>query len=349
MATAEIEVLIEKSMQCVRKTLKTWGLPAPGESLGLRVRAQLDLEDLRGPQTAMIKAVDYLSDLLIPSSQYDSMGMGKGSWCMFLTQAGPVNFFFNCLPDPEAHEKGLLKGGMEKKYSLAQEILDFLVVVIGKDGMRAIWGGSLLNGLLSIRKRACCPDVSNNAAIKYRVWQDGLFHLALETCDKSHLQGDTSSYTKRLLQYFLWVVQGRKDLTCPVQKPWPSRIPAELNLVAQPDLASLFSSDTSASPGEFHKEKQDLFRRVRLFQDCFLQYLISLLATQQPTEMVVSETHGVIRRNDPSRDVWDSINVDFSCESHLQFPQVQAVLHNLHCCAIQDRARALLEYFIRRK
>lgn len=351
-----------------------------GESVASVVREQLDPGVFDNPLGAVVRALELFSKAMgdLCDGRFPAIDSEETS-CR-LMEAGLVNIVCGFLPDPKTLERSKQDlGELEFVVNGFQEFVKFLRKVIGRKGLEVSCDDDLLCKLYLISDLAADPVTAfGRTSPAHQVFKfvDELYFLAWETRNKIPTRGHKAHITD-LLDYLRWHVQGRKDMSCPVAKPWVESSTVESIQGFQDDLSRLLPADFSTTCAgcsaadasfpcaecqftgghqlstvycnqvclEAHsaahavpcKETRDLIRAARLFQVVFEQFL---RFTKTKTGFTVSKEDGVVRKSDTPHA---SPPMDFDKE------EVQAALHNLCCNAPQYEAKMLLEKFIRRE
>lgn len=349
-----------------------------GESVASAVREQLDPGVFDNPLEAVVRALELFSKAMGDLYDGRSPAIDSEETSCRLLEAGLVNIVCGFLPDPQTLERSKQDlGELELVVNGFQEIVKFLRKVIGRKELEASCDDDLLWSLYLISDLAADPVTAfGRTSPAHKVLVDELYFLAWETRHNIPTRGHKAHITD-LLDYLRWHVQGRKDMSCPVAKPWAESSTVESTQGFQDDLSRLLPADFSATcvgcsaidarfpcvecqfTGghqfstvycnqvclEAHsaahaapcKETRDLIRAARLFQVVFEQFL---RFTKTKIGFTVSKEDGVVRKGYTPHA---SPPMDFHRE------EVQAALHNLCCNAPQYEAKMLLEKIIQRE
>ncbi|KAI3399141.1 hypothetical protein diail_7720 [Diaporthe ilicicola] len=392
MATSDdgnLEEAIEDFKECWSNLIL---LPGLGERRGRKTRELLGTEILDDPKTALTKAITLFHDFLTRCGGRCGTRIPKIVRNSLLARAGPLNIVFACLPDPDELERSYASDSDSLTiYNTAHEMLSYLVTVFGQDWLGSAFDADpLLNGLLSILYVANNPKPSESRAgrverYKYGVWWQGLRYFAWEMRDEIDIRRYNPP-TIRLLEYLRWAVQGRKDVTCKVQKP---RAPVDLELLnstAQLDLRCLFSDRFSGvcrncytsgarlqciscqQAGYDHWFSGAVYcdqacleenrivhatfcKETRDLHRCARLFQDAfdqlLLVIQHEIPFTALMKDGLVQRVECDVPSSKSLLVGFSPYLDLSKPEVVAALNSWRCCAIQVYAQVLLDYFIR--
>lgn len=305
-----------------------------------------------------------------------------------IDKSDPVDLFFGCLPDPQTHEMvNVENGGRDiiHAYNHAHEVLKYFTLVHGRNNLKRRYKDILLNKLLKIMDRADEP-----VFLRYFLWSGDLLRLVWKIPRRINIRNKHTERTSSLIEYLRWVIRGRQDAFCTVQKPWANVDPAELRRSAYHDLSRLpyhalhgnctkcsaegadircpccwlgLNGDHGAGAvycsnmcreedsGRHEVSRQEFRKFSRLailFQLAFDQYHLSVNYNGKFAVSADDEMVQVFRDVSPPEDLkTESIYEGVSPDLDLSLPKVKAALHAFGCCAIEDPARALLEYFFR--
>lgn len=365
-------------MKDLAEEVEELGALGTGESVASAVREQLDPGVFDNSLGAVVRALELFSKAMGYLYDGRSPAIDSEETSCRLLEAGLVNIVCGFLPDPKTLERS--KQGLwelELVVNGFQEFVKFLRKVIGRKELEASCDGDLLGKLYLISDLAADRVTASGSTLPaHQVLVDELYFLAWETHNNIPTRGHKAHITA-LLDYLRWHIQGRKDISCPVAKPWVESSTVQSIQGLQDDLSRLLPADFSATCAgcsatdasfpcvecqftgghqlstvycnqlclEAHsaahavpcKETRDLIRTAALFQLVFEKFL---RFTKTKIGFTVSKEDGVVRKVDTPHA---SPPMDFDKE------EVQAALHNLCCNAPQYEAKMLLEKFIQRE
>lgn len=210
-----------------------------GVLVGRQAREELDIEALYDRHEAITKALEYLSEHIAHETYDKRASIKSEQMSSDLLEAGLVNILFGCLPSPDAWENSTHNSEGSSHLSMIyggfKELLKYLFTVIGRKEMENFCDDQLLGDLFATVDWA---SASSSQLGPPPTWKDKLLRLAWETRDHApNLKHKPPTVT--LLEYLRWEVQGRKDISCPVDKPWEIVDLKTLRRSAQPDLSRL--------------------------------------------------------------------------------------------------------------
>lgn len=382
-ATSNDEVF-DEAMQCLKEGSVVLGQAKDGALQGWIAYQQHGDEFQDDPRMATIKALEcFFENVAIPRTKNSATRELVSKWCARLVDSGLVNVLIGCLPDCEAFER-YYRDVQEVVRILDgfQEFLKYLRTALGKNFNAVCEADELVAGLFNMRPRSAAPEPGS--LDWYRFLQNDLRLLAWHM--RGIKQHHYMRHTFRLLEYLKWEVQGRKDLTCRVQKSGTFLRPEELNKSAPSNLSLLFPEDSyylcthCFAPGatlqcalclpsrkhqtvsgiaycnetclESHKADhaascEETRRLIRSASLFQIAFTLYLLVTRGDNDFTVANWYGVVIKTQISKPPhYDGTD---AMNAILDDPNDAAGLHTLRCTAIQGLAQELLEYFIRRE
>lgn len=333
------------AIYCLKEGVKLLARDKNGASHGRKAKRCFGSEVLGDPAVAHTKALEYFFDeIAIPSTNLPATSTVRSLYFAQLMDWGSADILFGCLPDPEAFERS--HKDMEEMVGMQEgfyEFLKYLVNALEDNVLDSLCCDQLVAGLFIIGLR---PISHTHGGPEYNVrlstWQNDLRMLAWSTSRDSPY----GQHAVRLLDYLRWEVRGRKDLTCPVQKPWTSSNLKELNRGAPRDLRSIVPGNWLDSLAASCRELRHLVRRARLFQVTFNLYL---MLTDGDSEFSVRRRGEVIKKYMRKQIQSDPTAGRDPLHEDLRSPDYTSGLYHLCCCTIKESARELLEYFIHRE
>lgn len=388
-ATSNDEVF-DEAMQCLTDGLMWTAQAKDGESQGRDARRQRGNQFLNDPRMATIKALEYLFDnVAIPLTKNSATKELRSKWCARLVDSGLANILFGCLPDPGAFERSYTDmAEIERIFNGSQEFLSYLQVALAENVSVLQDADERVTGLFNIGRRLAALDPGSLYHYhRYQLWQNDLRVLAWE---KRHIsQPDYMQHTVDLLEYLKWEVQGRKDMSCRVQKPWKFSSPEELSRSAPSDLSRVIPDDSysacahcstpgatlrcvSCQPSEDHRTVagiaycnetclkkhsgvhaascKEIRDLARRTRLFQVAFNLYLLITDGNGDFTVSNRDGVvIKRQNQEPQHSDSTAGRDPMRLDLCDRNEAAGLHFECCTAVKESAQVLLEYFIRRE
>lgn len=388
-ATSNDEVF-DEAVQCLKDGLMWMAQAKDGASQGRDARAQRGNRFLDDPRMATTQALEYLFDnVAIPLTKNSATKELRSKWCARLVDSGLVNILFGCLPDRDAFERSKRDMGEIKRILDGfQEFLSYLQVALEENVSVVEDDDELVAGLFNISRRSAALDPGSlDHHHRYQLWQNHLRVLAWEKRQIS--QSDYMRHTLDLLDYLQWEVQGRKDVSCRVQKPWKFSTPEELNQSAPSDLSRVIPDDSysacadcatpgatlrcvSCHPSEDHRTVAGIAycsetclkkhsgahaascKEIRDLARCTRLFQVAfnlyLLSTDGDMDFTVAKRYGVVTKWQMRKPKRsDSTAGRDPLRLDLRDLNEAAGLHFQCCTAIKQSAQVLLEYFIRRE
>lgn len=209
------------------------------ESLSPELRELFGRTEIADPAGAVRVLHKFLKLSTQPCTEKVKIDVGNA----ILEDSDPVDLFFSYLPDPEGHEMRYTEHGdsaIFEPYSQAHEVLKHFAIVQGKKLLKAIYKDPILDRLLNILDRVDkLQDMGDPDFMRSYQWSESLPSLVWQIRRCVETRKKHSPHTQSLIDYLLWEIQGRKDISCNVHKPWATIDPAETRRNADSDLSRL--------------------------------------------------------------------------------------------------------------
>ncbi|KAK7696796.1 hypothetical protein SLS64_014198 [Diaporthe eres] len=155
-----------------------------------------------------------------------------------LDKSDPVNLFFGCLPSPESHEMCDGEDGgrahLVDAYHHAYEVLKYFVLVQGENEVKIQYTDAVHNKLFEFLYPA-----DGRAISSFTQWSADILRLVWEVPRGGDIRMLHTVQTQDLIEYLRWLIRGRKEVFCTVQKLWATVDQAELRARAYDDLSRL--------------------------------------------------------------------------------------------------------------